>query len=146
MHFRNQGFTLIELMIAVAIIAILSAIAVPSYTDYVRRGKLVEAHSMLADFRVKMEVYYQDNRSYANGAACGYSVSNGKSFSVGCVPSNNGQSYIATASNLASKGLGGAGDFEFTVNEKNEQATTKFYGAPPSPAAACWLTKKGATC
>ena len=50
-----RGFTLIELMITVAVIAVLSAIALPSYTDYVTRSKLAEAYAHLADLRVKME-------------------------------------------------------------------------------------------
>ena len=53
--FRAEGFTLLELMIAVAIVAILAAIALPSYSDYIKRAKLVEAQNALADFRVKME-------------------------------------------------------------------------------------------
>ncbi|WP_137937535.1 prepilin-type N-terminal cleavage/methylation domain-containing protein [Chitinivorax sp. B] len=144
MPFRNRGFTLIELMIAVAIIAILSAIAIPSYTDYVRRGKIVEAHSLLADYRVKMEVYYQDNRSYANAGACGNGAKTGKSFSIACVTGNNGQTFTATASNLANVGLGAVGTYQFTVNEQNDQRTTAFEGA--TVPATCWLAKKGATC
>ena len=73
MRFK-QGFTLIEVMITVAIIAILAAIAVPNYTDYVTRSKFTEAHGMLADLRVKMEQYYMDNRRYSTttgGGTCG---------------------------------------------------------------------------
>lgn len=49
---RAQGFTLIEVMIVVAIVAILSSIALPSYTEYVQRGRLVDAHAALANARV----------------------------------------------------------------------------------------------
>src|SRR5476649_1652588 len=61
----EKGFTLIELMITVAVIGILLKIALPAYTDYVKRGKLVEGTSTLSDGRVKMEQYFQDNRTYA---------------------------------------------------------------------------------
>ena len=66
---RARGFTLIEVMITVAIVAILSSIALPAYFDYVRRGQLPEAFSNLSDYRVKLEQYYQDNRNYG-AAAC----------------------------------------------------------------------------
>ena len=68
---RHQGFTLIELMIAVAIVAILSAIAIPSYTEYVQRSRIIEATSTLSSMRVKMEQYFQDNRSYVNACTAG---------------------------------------------------------------------------
>ena len=67
MHRTQRGFTLIELMVTVAIIAVLAAIAVPNYRDYVTRGKLVEASAGLSDARVKMEQYFQDNRTYPGG-------------------------------------------------------------------------------
>ena len=52
---RSRGFTLIELMITVAIIAILAAVAIPSYGEYVRRGRVTEAVRALSGMRVKME-------------------------------------------------------------------------------------------
>src|SRR2546425_8114960 len=64
---RPTGFTLIELMVAVAIVAILAAVALPNYTDYVRRGKIQEATSALLAMRVKTEQYFQDNRQYPTG-------------------------------------------------------------------------------
>ena len=64
-----HGFTLIEVMITVAIVAILAAVAVPSYSAYVTRGHLADAASGLAATRAQMERHYQDNRSYATVGA-----------------------------------------------------------------------------
>lgn len=61
---HQSGFTLIELMIVVMIIAILSAIAIPQYQQYVTRSKMTEATSNLSSVRAAMEQYYQDNRTY----------------------------------------------------------------------------------
>ena len=55
---RSRGFTLIELMIAVAIVAILAAIAIPSYSEYIRRSRITEAISALSGMRVKMEQFF----------------------------------------------------------------------------------------
>lgn len=62
------GFTLIELMIVVAVVAILTAIAYPSYQDYVRRGKRSAAESALMDLAAKQQAYLVDRRQFASGA------------------------------------------------------------------------------
>ena len=61
---RESGFTLIEIMIVVVIIGIIAAIAIPSYQDYVRRAQITEATNGLSDLRVRMEQFFQDNRTY----------------------------------------------------------------------------------
>src|SRR5262245_30004985 len=61
---RSAGFTMIELLIAMVMIAILTSIAIPSYRSYVRRAQLSDAFTTLSDLRVKMEQWYQDNKFY----------------------------------------------------------------------------------
>lgn len=69
-----KGFTLIEVMIVVAILGILGAIALPAYSKYVLRGKRVAAQSQMMDIANREEQFLLANRSYANKATL---VSNG---------------------------------------------------------------------
>lgn len=141
---KMRGFTLIELMVAVAIVGVLAAIAYPSYTEYVRRGKIVEALGELATLRVRLEQHYQDNRHYGSSAsACGVSMPAQPSFTFSCSwgPGATSQSFVATATGLAAAGMDG---YVFTVDDGNAQRTTQFEGA--TVTATCWLKKRGESC
>jgi type IV pilus assembly protein PilE len=142
---KTGGFTLIEVMIVVAIIAILTAIAVPGYMQHVQRGRIVEATSQLATYRVKLEQYYQDNKNYGSTASvCGNSIgtATGDYFNFTCNwgAGATNQSFLITATGKASM----AG-FSFTVDQSNGRATTGFPGQSGVPAA-CWITRKGDAC
>ncbi|MBI2993665.1 MAG: pilin [Gammaproteobacteria bacterium] len=60
----QQGFTLIELMIVVAIIGILAAVAIPSYQDYTARAQVSEGLSLTSQFKTTLAEYYADNGNY----------------------------------------------------------------------------------
>lgn len=142
----QRGFTLIELMITVAIVAILTAIALPAYNSYVLRGKLTEAFTTLADYRVRLEQYYQDNRNYgAVATVCGVvrTATATDKFTYTCTAAGtNNQTYTMTATGVASQGTNG---FVYTINQSNAKVTT---GVPTgwTSNTACWVTKPGGTC
>lgn len=141
---HGAGFTLIEVLITVVIIGILASIAVPSYTDYVRRAKVQEATSELANLRVKLEQYYQDQRSYIGyvDAGCvraGNALASGRHFTFTCgFDADEPNEYLLTATGVATQGMGG---YVYTLNQNNARTTTI-----AGTTVNCWINKQGETC
>ena len=72
---RRRGFTLIELMIAVALVAILAAVALPSYREYIKRSSRGAAQSELVELAAVQEKIFLNSNAYASSVTTAYSGS-----------------------------------------------------------------------
>lgn len=130
---RSPGFTLMEVMITVAIVAILAAIALPSYLAYVQRGRVSQVTSILGNAQVQAEQYFNDNLTYAT-FACPPSTT---SFTVSC------GTPTATTYTITATGTGDMNGFVYTINQANLKTTT---GPWVTGTVNCWIFRKGDTC
>ncbi|HEV6966611.1 type IV pilin protein [Roseateles sp.] len=142
-----RGFTLIEVMITVAIIAILAAVAVPQYTSYVTRSRLADASTGLATMRAQMERYYQDNRTYADSGTfvspCNNATTSARtfgSFLIGCSKATD-KEFV-----LEAVGSGPVSGFKYTINQQDVRATTAVPSGWGSTCTSKWIMKKGESC
>ena len=131
---RSRGFTLIELMVVVAVVAILGAVAMPSYSAYVKRSKVPVAFDNLSALATRMEQRYQDAGSYA----CPASLPAPSNFTVTCSTSNSGQNFSATAT-----GYSAMTGYAYTINQSGSKATTAH---PRGANSGCWTSKGGTLC
>ncbi|UVH57621.1 prepilin-type N-terminal cleavage/methylation domain-containing protein [Variovorax paradoxus] len=152
---QSRGFTLIEIMITVAIIGVLAAIAIPSYQDYVRRGYVVDGTNGLSTMRADMERYFQDNRTYEKVSAtvlppCHADLDESKrkfgNFVVSCA---GAAGLKPTQFTLTATGSGPANGVIYTITELNVRATTGMPSAWSGWTTSCttsWIVKKGQAC
>jgi type IV pilus assembly protein PilE len=141
---RTSGFTLLEMMIEVAIIGILSAFAIPQYSNYVKRGKIIEATSGLSDMAVKLEQYFQDNRTYVGACAAGTVAPvppDTKNFTFACNPAPAATTYTVTATGIASM-VG----FVYSIDQTNTRRTVSVEASWTNLGSACWVTKPDGSC
>jgi len=133
----QRGFTLTELMIAVATLGVLATIAVPSYLDYLQRGRLMEAFSTLSSYSLALEQYYQDNRTYVGG--CTSRPPTSANFTYACTLGATTYTLVATGATSIVSG------FVFTLDQAGSRATT---GAPDgwTASAACWVARRSGPC
>jgi type IV pilus assembly protein PilE len=133
----SSGFTLIELMVAVVIIAILSAIAIPSYNEYIKRSRISDGLAPLAQYRLQMEQASQDNGNYGVTTCAVAALTATAYFTFNCVLGVNAQTFTATAT-----GTGAMTGYAYTIDDTGAQKTTTYPGRSGLPVS-CWLTRKG---
>ncbi len=143
--FKNKGFTLIELMIAVAIIGILAAIAVPSYQESVRKSRRADVKGALLGLANAMERRFTETNSYLGAAGTDAtptdtgtprpSIAKGATDYYDLTISAATQtSYTLTATSISGKSQATDKCANFTLNEKGEKKYTGSSGTP----AECW--------
>src|SRR5687767_7701056 len=135
---RARGFTLIEIMIAIVVVGILTAIALPQYNEFVTR----------------MEQFFQDNRTYTSGgAACGVTAppappapghDPNAAFDLTCGGAD-ATGYALSATGRSSKGMGA---FTYTLTIAGGVLTKATTTVPAgwTAAANCWVTRKNGEC
>jgi type IV pilus assembly protein PilE len=148
---KQHGFTVIEIMIAMAVVGILAAIALPNYTQYMQRSKITEATSQLSATRVRLEQWFQDNRTYCAAAGCptcpATVISTAPaqpikyfSFAGNCATAGT---YTITATGVAGEGMGG---FTYTINEVNGRTTTLDAATGWLNQNCGWVLRKDGSC
>ena len=147
---RSRGFTLIELMITVVIMAILAGISVAGYGQYVRRANRVDATSALLRISTAQERFYLQSNTYAGNALLAEAPPDGLGmagteqglYALAIEPDAAGLvvGYRATATAISTRGQGeDAACQVFSIDQSGKRSATAGGGAAgPEVTARCW--------
>ena len=133
-------------MIVLVIIAILAAIAVPSYTDYVLSARLTDGTEHLMAMEANMERYYQDNRTYQSVGSAVPPCTTGQPgtqtdyFTLSCLSTG------PSAYTVQAQGSGTALGFTYTIDDQGTRATTALPARWGAACASAWIVKRGQGC
>jgi type IV pilus assembly protein PilE len=141
----SRGFTVLEVLVALGIVAVLAAVVAPNYSDHVSRSRVLEAIAKLSDYRARMEQFFLDRRAYVDEfGSCGVPppvpAPTADAFVIAC--SATATSYVYTATGIAAKGMSG---FEYTIDETGTRGTLS---VPRGWArsADCWTFRRDGSC
>lgn len=139
---QQNGFSLIELMIVVAIIGILASVAIPNYNEYLVKSRITDAVGALASMQVKMEQHFLDTRDYSS-ACTATSVApkptNSNYFDFTCtLPS-------ATTYQIDAVGKNSMLGFTYRITQTGK-STVALPSGWTLPSAGCFALNKGGGC
>ena len=132
MRRQSVGFTLIELMITVAIIGILAAIAYPSYTEYVKKTRRAEIAELLSEQAQTLERSYSKNNGTYIGTA---GLSTGNAY-YSITPTVNAQDYTLTAAPVPASMMNGDKCGSFVITNTGARSNTGL--ATGTTSTTCW--------
>jgi type IV pilus assembly protein PilE len=121
---KTAGFTLIEVMIVVAIVAILAAIAYPSYLDSVRKSNRADAKASLNNVAQQMQRCYTLNNTFNKCAVLGNSTSAEGYYSIEVKTTNAGAGYTAVATATKAPQKGDSTCVKFTLDNLGRRTST----------------------
>lgn len=154
-HFRQSGFTLIELMITVVIVGILASVAYPSYAEHIAKGRRADARARLVAAQQWMERYYTERYSYASTGqtTANADFANEKSFAksppagegaamytLGVVV--NGVNYTLTATRETGAAMASDPCGDLTLTKDGTRSVVNYnrnkFATSAAAVAACW--------
>jgi type IV pilus assembly protein PilE len=144
---RAAGFTLLEVMVVVVIVGVLAAIALPSYFDYITRGRINEATTALSNFRQLYEQFFLDNRTYIGGCAQYQGQINGQVLSTNGTADFVVTCPVETASTyqILAAGQGAMANFNYTIDNTGLKTSVGPAGWGPA-VGNCWLVRRSGEC
>ena len=131
-----HGFTLIELMITVAVVAILAGVAYPSYRDMISKGRRADGKSAMLDVAQRMERYYTERSTYV-GASLGaggiYAATSAQGYYTLAISAQSASAFSLTATPTGAQASDACGTYGY-----NQAGTKSVGGAATLSSATCW--------